>query len=225
MTNVEIVVADDPVATTAQYLVDAARAGGHVAVSGGRGPAPAYELAAKTEPDWSRVELWWVDDRVVPPDHEWSNYRLVLETLLAHATPRAVHRIEAELPAEEAAARYDAELEGVTLDLAVMGIGPDGHTASLFPNGPELGERERRALSTEARMEPLVPRVTMTIPFLAEARTMVYLATGEEKAEPVARSFSGSPDPATPASLVRGRRTVAVLDTEAASRLYIGRGG
>lgn len=225
MSDVDIAVVDDPAGSVASWLIEAAAAGGHIAVSGGRGPGPAYELAARRQDDWSHVDLWFVDDRVVPPDHEWSNFRLVSETLLAHAKPRAVHRIEGELAPAEAAARYDDALGGVVLDLAIMGIGPDGHTASLFPGGPELEERERRAIATDARMEPLVPRVTMTIPFLARAKTMVYLVTGESKAGAVARAFGGEADPATPASLVRGRRTVVVLDKPAASRLYIGRGG
>ena len=217
--GVEIVVGDDPVAVVAEHLVEAARRGGHVAVSGGSAPAPAYELAARTEPDWSRVGLWWVDDRAVPPDHEHSNYRLVEETLLAHARVGAVHRVRGELGAEEAAERYDGELEGVELDLAIMGIGPDGHTASLFPHAPELEARGRRAVWGEAGMEPLVPRVTMTVDFLARTRLMVYLVLGESKADAVERAFAGDPSPATPASLVRGRRTIAVLDTAAAGRL------
>jgi 6-phosphogluconolactonase len=221
VSDVGIVVADDPGADAAQFLVEAARAGGQVALSGGGGVGAVYELAARIEPDWSRVELWWVDDRVVPPDHEHSNFRLVSETLLARCRrqPSAVHRIEGELPPDEAADRYDDALAGVELDLALMGIGPDGHTASLFPNGPELDERERSAVWSEARLEPLVPRVTMTIPFLACARTMVYLVTGDSKAEAVARAFGAQPSPQTPASLVRGRHTVAVLDKPAAARL------
>ena len=221
MSDVEIVVVDDPVGSAASWLIEAAAAGGHIAVSGGSGPGPAYELAARRHDDWSRVDLWFVDDRAVPQDHEWSNFKLVSQTLLAHATLRNVHRIEGELPPEEAAARYDAALEGVELDLAVMGIGPDGHTASLFPNGPELDERSRNAIASEALMEPLVPRVTMTVPCLARARTMIYLVTGESKADAVARAFGGAADPATPASLVRGRRTRAILDKAAASGLYI----
>jgi 6-phosphogluconolactonase len=133
--------------------------------------------------------------------------------------PAVVHRVRGELSPEEAAAEYDAALDGVTLTLAVMGIGPDGHTASLFPNAPALHETERRAVVAEAGMEPTVPRVTMTRPILGTAATMVYLVTGERKAEAVERAFAQPPSPDTPASLVRGRRTVAVLDRAAASRL------
>jgi 6-phosphogluconolactonase len=216
VSDVELRVEDDPVGALTGLIVDAARAGGHVAVSGGSGPGPAYEAAAKAQPDWSRVDLWWVDDRAVPREHEWSNYRLVERTLLAHASPRSVHRIHGELGAEEAADRYDADLQGVVLDLAVMGVGPDGHTASLFPGGPELEERERLAIATEGRWDPRVPRVTMTIPLLAQARLMVYLVTGAEKADAVERAFRGGPSARTPASLVRGRRTVVLVDDAAA---------
>lgn len=223
MSDVEIVVADDPIATTAGLVAEAAARGGHIAVSGGSAPGPAYELAARLRPDWSLVELWWVDDRVVPPGHEWSNYKLVSEALLAHceAPPSAVHRIRGELAPEEAADRYDNELAAASggLALAVMGIGRDGHTASLFPHAPELEERSRRAVSSEAKLEPYVPRVTMTIPFLALTETVVYLVVGESKAGAAARAFAEEPSPETPASLVRGRRTVAVLDKPAAARL------
>ncbi len=124
-----------------------------------------------------------------------------------------------ELAPEQAAAEYDAALEGITLDFALLGIGPDGHTASLFPNASTLNETQRRAVVAEAGMEPFVPRVTMTRPVLAAARTLVYLAAGEAKAGAVERAFAGLPSPETPASLVRGRRTIALLDRAAASRL------
>ncbi len=130
-----------------------------------------------------------------------------------------VHRVRGELTPEQAAAEYDAALEGVALEFALMGMGPDGHTASLFPNASTLDETERRAVAAEAGMEPFVPRVTMTRPVLAAARTMVYLVTGEAKAEAVERAFAQPPAPDTPASLVRGQRTIAILDRAAALRL------
>jgi 6-phosphogluconolactonase len=219
--DVELVVADDPAEAAAERIAAAARAGGHLALSGGSSPRPAYERAAILAPDWSRVELWWVDDRVVPPDDARSNYRLVRESLLDALArpPAAVHRVHGELSPEEAAAEYDRELDGVTLSFALMGIGPDGHTASLFPNAPTLDETERRAVAAEAGLEPFVPRVTLTRPALAGTEEMVYLVTGEGKADAVARAFAGEPSPETPASLVRGKRTVAILDQAAASKL------
>lgn len=219
MTDVDVRVVDDPAATAGELLAGAARAGGAIAVSGGSSVGRAYEAAAALEPDWSRVDLWWGDDRAVPPDHEHSNFRLVEETLLVSVTPHAVNRIAGELGAEEAARAYDAALAGVTLDFALNGIGPDGHTASLFPGAPGLDERERRAVAAEAMLEPFVPRVTLTPPVFAAAGLLVYLVEGEGKAEAVRRAFAEPPSAATPASLVRGRRTVALLDPAAAALL------
>jgi len=213
--------ADEAGEGIAGMLADAAAAGGHVGLSGGSGPRAAYERAGILRPDWSRVELWWIDDRCVPPADGRSNYRMVRESLLDGLSrePAVVHRIRGELTAEEAAAEYDAALDGITLDLAVMGIGPDGHTASLFPNAPTLDETTRRALAAEAGMEPFVDRVTMTRPTLAAARTMVYLVTGEGKADAAKRAFADEPSPATPASLVRGVETIVLLDRAAAAGL------
>jgi 6-phosphogluconolactonase len=205
----------------AALISEAAAAGGHVGLSGGSGPRPAYERAGILRPDWSGVELWWIDDRCVPPADGRSNYRTIRESLLDGLArpPAAVHRIRGEMAPEDAAGEYDAALEGVVLDLAVMGLGPDGHTASLFPNAPTLDETERRAVAAEAGMEPFVPRVTMTRPVLGEALAMVYLVTGESKAEAVKRAFAADPSRETPASLVRGRQTIAILDRAAAAHL------
>jgi 6-phosphogluconolactonase len=205
----------------AALIAEVASAGGHVALSGGSGPRAAYERASILRPDWGRVELWWIDDRCVPPADGQSNYRMVRESLLDGLSrpPAEIHRIRGELEPDPAAAEYDAALDGVTLDLAVMGIGPDGHTASLFPDAPALDETERRAVAVVAGMEPFIPRVTMTRPVLDAARTMVYLATGEGKAEAVQRAFAAEPSPSTPASLVRGVRTIAILDPPAAAYL------
>jgi 6-phosphogluconolactonase len=213
--------AEEAAETAAQLIAGAAGAGGHIGVSGGSGPRPAYERAGILRPDWSGVELWWIDERCVPPVDGQSNYRVVRESLLDGLArpPAEVHRIRGELEPEAAAAEYDAALRGVTLDFAVMGVGPDGHTASLFPNAPTLDEAERRAVPAEAGMEPFVPRVTMTRPALAEVRTMVFLVTGGGKAEAARRAFAEGPSPETPASLVRGVETIAVLDRAAAAAL------
>jgi 6-phosphogluconolactonase len=212
--------ADAAARSAAERLAAVAAAGGHVALSGGGTPGRAYELAALA--DWSRAHVWYGDDRCVPPDDERSNHLLVQRTLLARvAAQPAVHRIQGELEPEEAAARYDAELEGVTIDLALNGLGPDGHTASLFPGSPQLDVRDRRVVSGPAGLEPFVERVTMTIPMLNASRTLVFLVTGPEKADAVKRAFGGAPDPAVPASLVRSEAgtTVAILDRAAASLL------
>jgi 6-phosphogluconolactonase len=130
--------------------------------------------------------------------------------------PRAVHRILGELAPQEAARRYGDELRGVTLDLALLGIGADGHTASLFPNHEALEEEERLAVALE---RPDVARVTLTPPPLRAAAHIVYLVVGEEKVEAVRRAFCAPADPGTPASLIRGQRTTAILDREAAAQL------
>lgn len=207
----------------ADELVSAARAGSAIVLTGGESPGRAYELAAEREPDWSRATLWWGDDRAVPPDDERSNFRLAQERLLEglSGAPREMHRIQGELGAEEAAAAYDAELEGVRLDLVLLGLGPDGHAASLFPNQPTLEERSRRAIAAEAKLEPFVDRVTMTLPTLCSAPEVLFLVTGEAKAEAVERAFGQPPGPDTPSSLIRSAvgRTRVVADVAAAARL------
>jgi len=218
--TVDIRVEDDPARACARLLAEAT---GDVVLTGGRTPERAYELAAQLRPDWRDAEVWWSDERCVPPDDERSNYGMTKRALLdrLETPPRAVHRIRGEEGAERAADAYDGELRGVTLELVLLGIGPDGHTASLFPHAPALAERERRVVPAEARLEPFVDRVTTTIPVLESAPLVVFLVAGGEKAEAVARAFAGAPDEATPASLVRSKngRTVAILDREAAQRL------
>lgn len=204
----------------AELLAGRAELGGHVALSGGSTPRPAYELAARLAPDWSRVELWWADERCVPPDDVRSNYRLVRDSLVDRLDrkPAAEHRVRGELPPGEAADAYDGELQGVEFDLVLLGVGPDGHTASLFPNDPALEELGRRAV---AARRPDVDRVTLTIPPLNASDTVVFLVVGADKAEAVERAFAGPPARATPASLVRSASgtTLALLDRAAAARL------
>ncbi|HEU6444955.1 MAG TPA: 6-phosphogluconolactonase [Gaiellaceae bacterium] len=204
----------------AELLARQAALGGHVALSGGTTPRPAYEAAARLEPDWSRTELWFADERCVPPDDERSNHRLVRESLLDRLDrrPAVEHRVRGELPAEDAAGAYEAELQGAVFDLVLLGIGPDGHTASLFPNDPALDELRRRAVAVR-RAD--VDRVTVTIPPLSASELVVFLAVGAEKADAVARALGSEPDPATPASLVRSASgtTVALVDRAAAAHL------
>jgi 6-phosphogluconolactonase len=204
----------------AELLARQAELGKHIALSGGSTPRPAYELAARLRPDWSQAEVWFADERCVPPDDERSNCRLVRDSLLDRLDrpPAADHRVRGELSPEDAAEAYDAELQGVVFDLALLGIGPDGHTASLFPNDPALDELRRRALAVD---RPDVARVTATIPQLNVSRTVVFLAVGGEKADAVTRAFAAEPGPATPASLVRSESgtTIALLDRASAGRL------
>jgi 6-phosphogluconolactonase len=193
-------------------------------LTGGTTPGRAYELAAELRDDWSGVELWWGDERCVPPEHEWSNYGLARRALLDRIgeQPRAVHRIEGELGAQ-AAERYDDEARALAPQLTLLGLGPDGHVASLYPNAPGLAERERRAIAAEAQLEPFVDRVTLTIPVLESAPSLVFLVAGESKAEAVARAFGSGPSEAVPGSLVRSATgsTIVLLDPAAARLLGI----
>src|SRR5437899_3984962 len=156
--------ADRAAGEVSRRLAEAARAGGHVVLTGGNTVGDAYEKAAELEPDWSRVELWWGDERCVPPDDDKSNFGLAKRTLLDNLEqqPSAVHRMQGELDPGEAAARYEEEVRGVTFDLVLNGVGPDGHTASLFPNAPSLEETEHLALAVPPGHEPFVERVTLT---------------------------------------------------------------
>lgn len=223
MNAVDIRVFETPDETreaAAAELVAAARARKRVALSGGSTPGAVYARAAQIEPDWGGAELWWGDERCVDSDDERSNYRLAREKLLDNLAnpPRAVHRIRGELAPEEAARLYDDELAGVQLGLAFQGIGPDGHTASLFPHDPALEEKERRAVPVHRED---VDRVTLTIPVLCAAETVLFLALGEAKADAVRHVFAEAPSPETPASLVRSQhgRTLALLDRAAAAQL------
>jgi 6-phosphogluconolactonase len=223
--GVELVVCADVEAAAraaAERLVDAARAGGAIALSGGSTPRRAFELAALLEPSWPKAAAWWGDERCVPPHDARSNYRLAREALLDRlARSPEVHRIRGELPADEAAAAYEEELGDLRLDLALMGLGPDGHTASLFPGAPTLGERERRVVAAAPGLEPFVERVTLTLPALRASREVVFLVTGAAKADAVRRAFAEEPTEEVPASLLRADqgRTVAILDAAAARDL------
>jgi 6-phosphogluconolactonase len=225
VSDLELVIVEDErevAAVVAARLARAARDGGNVVLTGGKTPERAYTDAAKREGDWSGVELWWGDERCVPPDHEHSNYGMAKRTLLDRIDrePRAVHRIKGELGKDEAAAKYDRELDDATLDLLLLGVGRDGHVASLFPNAPTLRQR-RGVLPAEAQLEPFVDRVTMSIPTLCGAREILFLLVGAEKAEAARRAFAQKRGPETPASLVRSRegRTTAILDRAAAAKL------
>jgi 6-phosphogluconolactonase len=230
----QVRVADDPAAPAAELLAEAAGKGGHVVLTGGSTPRVAYERAATMLDDWSAVELWFTDERCVPPEHEHSNYGMVKAALLDRVEGRGpgVHRMEGELGPAQGAARYDEELTTAgfgdavpAADLILLGLGPDAHICSLFPGQDSLGERERRVVGVETPgMAPLVSRVTLTLPVVNAARRIVMLVTGEDKAEAVRRSFSGPPDPSAPGSLVQPESgsLELLLDPGAASLLEDG---
>ena len=217
--NADIRVSDDPAQAAAELL---AAAGGHVAITGGSTPRVAYERAAGLRDDWSGVDFWFTDERCVPPDHEHSNFGMAERALLGRAEGATVHRMRGELGPEDGASAYENELGEFgpdALDLILLGVGPDAHICSLFPGDDALGERERLVVGVETPgMAPLVPRITLTLPMVNASRQIVFLVTGEDKAEAVQRVFAGPPDPRAPGSLVEGD-VVALLDAAAAARL------
>ena len=223
--DVELVIVEDEdevAAVVANRLARAAREGGNVVLTGGKTPRRAYEEAAKKASDWTRVALWWGDERCVPPDDENSNYGMAKHALLDNLDrwPDEVHRIKGELGKERAAADYEQELGDAALDLLLLGIGPDGHVASLFPNAPTLRQR-KRVLPAEAGFEPFIDRVTLSLPTLRSAREVLFVVAGEAKADAARRAFVEEPGPETPASLVRATsgKTTAILDRAAGAEI------
>jgi 6-phosphogluconolactonase len=214
---------EDAARIVAARLDAAARAGGQIALTGGSTPRRAYALAAELDPDWRRVELWWGDERCVPPEDELSNYAMAKAALidLLAEPPAAVHRMRGELGPDDGAAQYVEELGDTVFDLLLLGMGGDGHIASLYPNQPTLDETERRVVGAEAHLEPFVDRITLTLPVLCAAHEVLFLIAGADKADPVARAFAGEPTRDTPASLVRSLdgTTTVVLDRAAAAKL------
>jgi 6-phosphogluconolactonase len=177
-----------------------------VALAGGTTPRLTYTLLASwsfaTRVDWLRVHLFWGDERCVPPEHRDSNYRMVREALLGKAPiPSAnVHRIQSELDPAWAAMAYESELETLLgsegrFDLILLGMGPDGHTASLFPGTAALEEQTRWVV--ENYVEKLnTCRITLTLPIINKARQVTFLVSGTSKAAPLARIQAGEPLPA-----------------------------
>ncbi|MDX6699101.1 MAG: 6-phosphogluconolactonase [Solirubrobacteraceae bacterium] len=227
----DIRVSDDPAAAAAELVAAQVRPGAHVALTGGSTPGAAYEkLAATAGLDWAGTTLWWSDERCVPPDDERSNYLLARHTLLDRLTESipTEERILGELGPDGGADDYAERLgaayggETIALDLVLLGLGPDGHCASLFPGRPEVGVTDIAVVGVpEAGLEPFVPRVSLTLPTINGGRSVVFLVTGAEKADAVARAFGGTPDPATPASLVAPASgpPIVLLDHAAAARL------
>jgi 6-phosphogluconolactonase len=221
----EVHVSDDPAAEAAQRLREAA---GQVVITGGSTPRVAYERVAAERSDWSGTDVWFSDERCVPPDHEHSNYGMVKEALFDRIEGETVHRMQGELGPEDGAAAYERELraqfgdELPVFDFILLGLGPDAHTCSLFPGDDALGERERSSVGVVTPgMAPLVSRITLTLPVVNAARSVVFLVTGEDKAEAVARAFAAPPDPRAPGSLVEpvSGTLELICDAKAAARL------
>lgn len=196
-----------------------------LALAGGASPRETYrKLAALWAVPWPQIEVFFGDERAVPPDSIDSNYRMAREALLSHVPiplPR-IHRMEAERSDLNAVAReYEALLPG-SLDVLLLGIGADGHTASLFPHAPALTETQRLVLAVVGG-DPLVQRLTITPPVIARAARLLVIATGAEKAAAVARALEGPDDVVgLPAQL--SRHGTWILDKAAAASLR-GAGG
>jgi 6-phosphogluconolactonase len=233
---VDLRVLEDPAAACAEMLVDAARAGHHIALTGGSTPKQAYEHAASLEEDWSRAELWWGDDRCVAPNDELSNYRLAREALLDQLPEQGapvVHRIPGERGPHGGADDYERELRAAfgdhaipRLDFLLLGLGPDAHVASLYPGQATLDVTDRLCVGVEeAGWKPYVPRVSMSMPVLRAARRIVFLVAGDDKAEAVGRAFGPGvePDHDAPGSMVRPTQgeLILLLDEAAASHLPV----
>ncbi|HKT60010.1 MAG TPA: 6-phosphogluconolactonase [Gemmatimonadales bacterium] len=197
-----------------------ARGGCALGLAGGRTPEPVYrELAQAADIAWSRVSVFFSDERAVPPDHVESNYRMVRSALLARVPiPAAsVHRMEAERADRDQAAREYERLLPAALDILVLGVGQDGHTASLFPGSPALHEQRRLVLPVVGTKSP-ADRMTITPPVIASAHRIAVIATGADKAAVVARALEGPIAPEeVPAQLAR--RGAWFLDRAAAGRL------
>ena len=187
------------------------RGAAHLALSGGSTVGAAYRLLGPQLPEWRDIHLWYGDERCVPHDDPESTHRLATETL---AAPDATwHPVPTELGCDEAAAAYADELGDTVLDVALNGMGPDGHTASLFPGHPAL-RAEGVAVAVHDSPKPPSDRVTLTLPKLNEARRIVLLVTGADKAPMLARVIAG-PDPDVPASLLDRDKLEIIADTAA----------
>jgi 6-phosphogluconolactonase len=169
----------------------------HIALAGGTTPRRAYELLADIEGSWKHVHLWLGDERCVPEDDPESNALMVRESLYANARaePPLLHALPCPEVPEDAAWLYGLQIHErvpeVVFDIVLLGMGPDGHTASLFPGHPVLHVREAPVAPVRGSPKPPPERVTLTLPVLRRARFTLLLATGAEKRDALARALAG----------------------------------
>lgn len=210
MPPIELTIAQD-VSIAACDLFERARPR-TVALSGGSTPAPVYSRLATLDFPWEATHIFFGDERCVAPDHPDSNFRMAWEALLSKV-PAVVHR----MPAEDCdATAYERELAATfgpgmpQFDLVFLGLGTDGHTASLFPGDAALNECERRVVRVE---RPDHSRLTLTLPVLSAARLAIFLVTGAAKRAPLAQLLRGDD---IPAAWVRAERILVIADDDAA---------
>lgn len=232
--SVELEVLEDPARACAAMMVGAASGGGQIVLTGGSTPRRAYEefvrAVREVGVDLERTHFWFGDERCVAPEDERSNFRLAREALLDPLGPSGaptVHRMRGELGPHAGAEDYARQLHDAgepQFELLLLGLGPDGHVASLFPDQDTLQVRDRPAVGVpHAALEPYVPRISLTLPALGGALRVAFLVSGESKAEAVAAAFGpdARPDPHVPASLVPtvADQVTVLLDPPAAARL------
>jgi 6-phosphogluconolactonase len=245
--SIKYYVEPDPAALArraAQYFVEMAgeaveaRGHAHIAISGGSTPKAAFELLAdpnqpwRWRMPWDSLDLYWVDERTVPPDNAESNFRMTREAMLDRVPlkPEQIHRIEGELAPLEAASLYESDLrdsfrlEGADLprfDLIALGMGDDGHTASLFPHTAGLHEMTRLAIANQVPQKDTW-RITLTWPVINHASSVFFLIAGRDKAEVLNQVLTGPRDPERlPSQLIwpcSGILTL-ILDKDAAALL------
>ena len=246
--KIKYYVEPDPAALArraAQYFLEMtteavqARGRARIAISGGSTPKTTFALLADpSEPwrahmPWDNLDIYWVDERCVPPDHADSNYRMTREAMLDHVPlkPEQIHRIEGELSPDAAAASYESELrssfrlegaESPRFDLVALGMGPDGHTASLFPNTEAIQELGRLAVANHVPQQKDSWRITLTWPVINHASSVFFLIAGTDKAAVLNEVLAGPHDPERlPSQLIwpaSGILTL-ILDASAASSL------
>ena len=184
-----------------------------VVLAGGSTPESTYEALSRDYADrldWSKVHIFFGDERTVHPEHEDSNYRMVRETLLSHIRVGSVHRMRCEVPPAEAAADYEEQLQGFfgtddfpAFDLILLGLGKDGHTASLFPETSALDVTDRLVVVNSV-LKLGTSRLTLTIPLINAAEAVTFLVAGEDKARALKEVVEGDADPrAYPAKFIR----------------------
>jgi 6-phosphogluconolactonase len=213
--NVRVLEDPEAVAAAASDLVAGAVAGDllTLVLVGGSTPRRTYQLLAGRSLPWGRVTVLFGDERCVPPDDPESNYRMAREELLDRVHPGGVHRMAGELGAEAAAELYGPVVRAHSpLDMVLLGMGPDGHTASLFPGRREL-EAAGCAVAVHDAPKPPPDRVSLTLSALRGARRVVLLVTGADKAEALEQARRG----AVPAGMIPGAEYL--VDRAAASRL------